>query len=71
MQLFDAVEIINDTRNFIKGERGHIVKVVDVDNALIYLYRWCVGKIEGIVNKSNLKILPSYDYEHRKTFGCF
>ncbi|MGM9970603.1 MAG: helix-turn-helix domain-containing protein, partial [Anaeroplasma sp.] len=43
----------------------HVVKVIDNDNVLIYLYRLCAGNIEGIVNKSNLKALPSNDYEHK------
>lgn len=37
MQLFDAVEIINDTEPFLKGEKGYVVKVIDNDNVLIYL----------------------------------
>ena len=57
MRVFDEVIITNETKFFKKGERGHVVKVVDQDNAIIYTYRMFHGRVEEIVNKNDFEVI--------------
>ena len=64
MRIFDEVIILNDTKFFKKGERGHVVKVVDADNAIIYAYRICHGRVEEVVNKNDFEVIKGPKTNH-------
>ena len=64
MRVFDEVIIINDTEFYKKGERGHIVKVIDENNAVIYTYRMRYGRVEEIVNKNNFEVIKGPKISH-------
>ena len=57
VRVFDEVIITNETKFFKKGEKGHVVKVVDQDNAIIYTYRMFHGRVEEIVNKNDFEVI--------------
>ena len=64
MWVFDEVIIINDTEFYKKGERAHIVKVVDENNAIIYKYRMFHGRVEEIVNKNDFDVIKRPKISH-------
>lgn len=64
MRVFDEVIIINDTEFFKKGEEGHVVKVIDADNAIIYAYRMFHGRVEELVNKNNFEVIKGHKTDH-------
>lgn len=68
MQIFDEVKMLKDTEFFKKGEKGHVVKVIDADNAIIYMYRLFYGRVEEIVNKKDFEVIKGPKSRHDFSF---
>lgn len=53
------------TQNYLKkGEKGHIVKVIDDDKAIIYAYRICHGRVEEVINKNDFEVIKGKKTNH-------
>lgn len=62
MRVFDKVKIIQDNDAFKKGASGHIVKIIDENNAYVYSDDLNYGEVEGVLNKEYFKKVKEHSH---------